>query len=776
MNRPARPVRGAFLAAACTLLLPAALAAQAAPGAQYLDAYREVTHIGPVNGRVADVANLVLTRDAGRLTFTRGRLYLLSDVGGRLVGAVFRGDGVFAFAPPSAHEQGELLRVLGSSPLEMPITGAVLLFADSTPSQLLPLTYGSVDIPDGVQDDARDLVNSFKDEKEGSFDGSVIGPLLNGEVSGLFLARVTPARGDPLLFEVDPSLADAVQLYRPVRRVNWGSPWALVTEFAPRQRLAGSDDAWRARRRLAVPGYRIEARITESLSAKLAIDASATLFVRAEEAVGPWLLFDLHPKLEVDSARWSTGDAAPAYKADDFSDLWVRAPRRLQSGDSLALTVWYHGTIIDRFGNFFYIDPGAAWYPMNAMGRSLATFDVTFHTPARYPIVALGEVADSAVADRVRTTHWVTRRPTQHARFNLGLFDNYHVQAEGAPPLDIVISDDAHRLMRQEALRLGFFLTEQRHMRETVANDVSNSLKLFTTLFGEPLWSHFWVTEIPYGEGVSFPGMIDLSWATFQTSALDGFDEFFRAHEASHQWWGNGVRPGSYRDAWLSEGLASFSGLWYLQALHRRNDDLYRFLDQYRTDILDERGATGPIAIGFRNASPTVPHGYDVQVYEKGAWVFQMLRALMLDLGTMRSERFTETMRDYYQTYKGGTATTADFQRIVEGHAGVPMGWFFDEWVRGTAVPTYHVAWRSEPADGGRFRVRLRVTQEHVPAEFRMPVLVAADLGDNRVARFRVDVHGLTGEYVSPLLPAEPRSVVFNDLHAVLAEVKTEGW
>ena len=397
-------------------------------------------------------------------------------------------------------------------------------------------------------------------------------------------------------------------------------------------------------------------------------------------------------------------------------------------------------------------------------------------TPARYPLIAVGDLVDSAVADRVRTTHWLVRRPTQHARFNLGLLETTRVQAEGAPPLDIAISDDAHRLMRQEAAREGFFLTEQRHMREAVGTDLSNSLKLFTTLFGEPLWSHFWVTEIPYGEGVSFPGMIDLSFSTFQTSSLDGFDEFFRAHEASHQWWGNGVRPASYRDAWLSEGLASFSGLWYLQALHRHNDEMYRFLDQYRTDILDDRDVTGPIAVGWRSSSPSVPRGYDVIVYEKGAWVFQMLRALMLDLGTMRSERFTETLRDYYQTFKGGTAGTADFQRIVEAHAGIPMDWFFDEWVRGAAVPTYHVAWRAEPADNGRFRVRLRVAQEHVPAEFRMPVLVSADLGDNRIARFRVDVHGASGEYLSPLLPAEPRDVVFADLHAVLAEVKTERW
>jgi len=37
-------------------------------------------------------------------------------------------------------------------------------------------------------------------------------------------------------------------------------------------------------------------------------------------------------------------------------------------------------------------------------------------------------------------------------------------------------------------------------------------------------------------------------------------------------------------------------------------------------------------------------------------------------------------------------------------------------------------------------------------------------------------VQGASGEYVSPLLPAKAKNVIFNDRHAVLAEVKTEGW
>jgi hypothetical protein len=107
---------------------------------------------------------------------------------------------------------------------------------------------------------------------------------------------------------------------------------------------------------------------------------------------------------------------------------------------------------------------------------------------------------------------------------------------------------------------------------------------------------------------------------------------------------------------------------------------------------------------------------------------------------------------------------------------GVPLDWFFDEWVKGTAIPTYHVAWSPQPAANGRFTVRMRITQEHVPADFQMTVLVSADLGDGRFAHFRVPVRGGQSDYTSPLLPAEPRDLKFNDLSSTLADVKMERW
>jgi len=68
----------------------------------------------PLAEQVADVAHLVLHRDAAQLTLDQGKLYLLSPVGGRTVAAVFIGTGRFTFAPTIPAEQAELQRFAGA--------------------------------------------------------------------------------------------------------------------------------------------------------------------------------------------------------------------------------------------------------------------------------------------------------------------------------------------------------------------------------------------------------------------------------------------------------------------------------------------------------------------------------------------------------------------------------------------------------------------------------------------------------------------------------------
>lgn len=757
------------------LLTTAALYGDTTGSNAYMDRYREINALAPRSDKAAKVVNLVLHRDPAEILLIDGTLYLLTPVGGRTVGAVFRGAAKITMTPPHPAEQEAMQRLINAPALDDSVTEIVLLFSDSTLGELRGLQFGPGGYPDELASNVRDAVESLRGRQDRTYSASVLASLLNDEPDGFFLAHLRRAHGSKLLFQIDPAIAESVQLFKPSSGIVHYSNWTLVTQFARALPGAAASSQWHFRHRVGTPRFQIEVWLQPTPGADLDFAAVAHVTLAADEAVGPWLYFGLHPELMIDSARWGDGSAVETFKVKDNDDLWVRAPHRLAPGDSAAFTVFYHGNLIDRYDDWFYIDPSADWFPSNRQGDAAAMYDLTFHSPAWYLIASVGERTDSTVDGKVLTTRWVTKRPSPFATFNLGLFKLYHAEFEGAPPLDVMISEEAHRTMRNRLHDQGYMLLAQSHMSETVAADVSNSLKWFTNAFGQPLFDHYYVTEIPYFEGVSFPGMIDLSWVTFQNTALDGFDEFFRAHEVAHQWWGNGVRPATYRDAWLSEGFATFSGLWYLQSIRKGNKEYFRFLDEYFRNIKDIRDRTGATWLGYRNGSRQAGYGYQALIYEKGAWIVHMLRVLMLDLNTAKDDRFSAMMRDFHDTYAARSATTDDFQAIVEKHVGTPMDWFFNQWVKGTTIPSYRVAWKNETTPEGQ-RVRLRVTQEGVSPEFQAWVLVSADLGGSRFAHFRIRVHGGQTEYTSPLLPAPARSVTFNELHSVLADVKTESW
>ncbi|MGH7498947.1 MAG: hypothetical protein ACREL3_08865 [Gemmatimonadales bacterium] len=146
------------------------------------------------------------------------------------------------------------------------------------------------------------------------------------------------------------------------------------------------------------------------------------------------------------------------------------------------------------------------------------------------------------------------------------------------------------------------------------------------------------------------------------------------------------------------------------------------------------------------------------------------------DCDNVGEDRFTETMHDFYKKFEGRRASTEDFRRVVERHAGTDMGWFFGQWVYSTAIPTYRVSYRTTRLDEGQFRVKLHVVQENVPDDFQMYVPVTLDLGKDRAARLRVKVSGPTSDIELPPMPAEPKALHFNDLEGVLADVRMVDW
>ncbi|HYX82382.1 MAG TPA: M1 family aminopeptidase [Gemmatimonadales bacterium] len=750
----------------------------------YDTVYDQIQNLQPKS--VAPVKHLVLRRDVLALRLDSGWVYRLTPVHERTVAIAFVGTGSLTFVPPLTVEQTSLLRVLGDSVLNEPITAAVLLFTDSTDAELTrALTFvprssvGNIPDPGGAIDDARDyLVDGHTHSVEASF----LAPILNSTTTEFFSAYVRRARGESVMMEFDPNEQEEVILNRRGKMLN-----QRIETICQFQRLSDLDRnvaiTSKDQGPLLVDAYHIDATIGGSYSFKAIVDAR----VRVRRDRQQWIPLRLYRELDVDSVTTPAGTPLTYYRHGQATPLWVQLDKPIGPGDTSHIRVVYHGSVIG-FGSaieeflppfwderrrallpildqWAFIKETETWYPR--YNFEPATVALTFHTPKSMRLATIGRLVSADTTGDVVRTEWVSELPTDQVSFNIGKFDEWVLRDPRIPPVTVQVNSDAHRVL--DRLFLG-----SRNPGDQVGADIVNSLSFFSKMYGPPLFHQYFATEIPYFHGQAFPGMIHLSWWTFLSRSEKGHDEQFRAHEMAHQWWGIGVEPANYRDAWLAEGFAEFSGMWYMQLILHDNDKYFKMLHDARQEIRRAREKSAPIGLGYR-AAENWRGAYALTTYQKGAWVLHMLRNLLLDTHTMSEDRFFNMMHDFYMTYRGKRASTTDFQRAVEKAVGLPMDWFFNEWVYGTAMPTYTFSWTSEPDSSGTGVVaRLRVRQSDVPDDFAMyvPALIKFDQGE---ALVRMLVRGPASE-IKIRLPARPASVELNPLESVLAEVKTEGW
>src|SRR6266850_5135081 len=216
-----------------SLMAVITLAADTSSSTAYMGRYAEINALAPRVDRIATVRNLVLRRDAAEIALLQGTLYLLTPVGGRTVGAVFRGAAKITLTPPHAAEQEALHRLVGSATLNDSLDEVILIFSDSTALQLQALPFGPGEVPGNVENDVRSFVESLRGRKDDTFNAGVLGSLLNDESDGFFMAHLRRVHGSPLVFQIDPAIVESVQLLRPASMMHYGTNWSVVTQFVP---------------------------------------------------------------------------------------------------------------------------------------------------------------------------------------------------------------------------------------------------------------------------------------------------------------------------------------------------------------------------------------------------------------------------------------------------------------------------------------------------------------------------------------------------------------
>ncbi|HLH02347.1 MAG TPA: M1 family aminopeptidase [Bryobacteraceae bacterium] len=675
---PLRGLVGAFFALAAS-------ATASLPSAQQLAAELQQISLDPAH--TYRVRDLSLARGDIKLYLTEGTLSFFTPVDHRTFAALFTtedtdaGDAEVIVMPPRRSERASLASFAKTPNLDEHFTSALFFFTDNTASELTEKINRAPlhELPDAASVFAPRADPIARD----------IGRQIEIALLEALLDKHTPAHG--LFYAVlggrtlgafdvtyDPTQAESVF----VGRVG-SSPdhhFELWTNFRPRRAPPFVQPPVRTH------DYRLESTIRPDLS----MNVAAEFAIQADGEDGRVLPLVLSPRLRVSEAEI---DGAPveifqraAQRLAEFGSaetLLLVAPADLSPGTH-RVELQYSGSVIRRTetGEYF-VDDRNTWYPVD--GPVSANFDLTFHCPEALHLVSTGEPLSDSVAGGVRTVHRRTSHPSALAGFNLG---DYKVKRERHNLYEIEI--DAPR-------------TDATALSEdpTLAEQTANILDVYTKRW-EPLAARdLAVTPIAGYFGQGFPGLIYLSSISFikerdRSAALRGprFDAFFSElllpHEIAHQWWGNIVRQADYRSAWISEAMANLSALDYIEQTRgasARND----ILDSYREDLLREHNgktveSAGSVDFGERLIDTYDLATWHIILYEKGSWIFQMLRRR---LGDQNFREFQlALLRDFaVRPISNEELRQAAAAFVPAGEPDRDLTNFFDTWIYGTGIP-----------------------------------------------------------------------------------------
>jgi len=418
------------------------------------------------------------------------------------------------------------------------------------------------------------------------------------------------------------------------------------------------------------------------------ISGNVTLAAKVRTAPLTAFAFELHPNFQLDSVL--VNGARERAITRSAGDVTVRLSAAVGAGGSVAATVYYQGiapggasaaigsgfesAVESQWGNevtWSLSEPYAAyeWWPTKQVLTDKADSVHVFVTTSAGNKVGSNGLLTGVVdlPGNKKRFEWKSRYPIAYYLVSVAVSDyeeyllyaNPEGSAAPVPVLNYVYKGGA----------LSYYQPEI----DNTAAFIEYFSELFSLYpFHREKYGH---SMAPIGGGMEHQTMTTQSAFFFTLTA----------HELAHQWFGDNVTCASWQDIWLNEGFASYAEYLALQ----------RFNIPAAGNWMEAAHAA---AMQRPDGSVKVTDTTDVSrifssrlSYKKGAAVLHMLRYTLNN-----DELFFQTLRDYQRQYSGGTATTADLQRVFEEAADTDLDYFFDQWYSGEGYPLFSIEWNQQ--------------------------------------------------------------------------------
>jgi Peptidase family M1 domain len=795
-----------LIAGLCSASLPQAAANPAGPTEAL---YLKLQSAGLDKTRVYRIRGGALDRAALRISLDDGTIAFSVDVGGRITGAFFRGEGEVLLAPPNSIERSSLAFFTGAAILEEKFSSAYFRFNDDVYAELKSSLRAPVETEaftlqwnttaqNLAQEDALRLLVSFVNAQGTEGADRFLHAYLQGDRLGTFDVRYD---------SLAPEQISAGE-HRTVEGEDFYDVWASFSTDADKHKAALNTDS-SPTNGFDVSQFRLQAQIRPPTE----LQAKAVLTIVPRREGKRMLLFELSRLLQVRQVS-ANGQPIefihnPAIEGSQLSRrgndvVAVILPAAMRVGSKIELSFDYSGAVLSEAANgLLYVGEHGTWYPN--IGFIKASYDLEFRYPLGWTLVATGRRTDTKTAGAEQSSRWITERPIPVAGFNLGKYSQATTRA-GTATVVTYATSNVERTFAQAIephssapglegpsrplLNSETDIPSPARNAQMVGNTAARAVAFYQQRFGPLPYSELALTQFPGKISQGWPGLVFLASYAFLTASerehyqpdpkLRLLLEQTTSHEVAHQWWGDLVTWSGYRDQWVMEALANYSALMLLES---RNPGAFRELMQkFRDDLLtkNRKGeaitTAGPVTLGLRLSSSQFPDGYEVISYGRGTWLIHMIRCMLRDgergkAGHSKSDSddaFLRALRKLRTEYENKPVTSADLLNIFASELpstlwyekGKSLSWFYDGWVNGSSIPAFGLRDVKFAEKGGASTVSGTIVQEHAPENLVTAVPVYAVIAGKNTFLARVFAEGPETQFHLSVPPRTHKLVI----------------
>lgn len=475
------------------------------------------------------------------------------------------------------------------------------------------------------------------------------------------------------------------------------------------------------RPRIDVEHYAIKAEInprTQSMAATVEVR-----YVPVEDNVSS-VVFELNNALSVSGVADGEGRPVPASRSQQDFTVRLSLPAPVEKGKPARVIFQYDGRLTGaedspvygvKFAaiqnDFAYLMYPARWFPVNDYTVDRYTAEINVTAPDGYKVLGGGQYSQSSFPGSIAV---VRGEPVRSGNASL------YFRGASAP------------------------------MASAYGEELGKILAHLTSLFGLPPYASLAVVETEAGtpNGYAGPGVLFLSPRTIGKQV----NTRVLANEISRQWWGVLLSPKTRNDLWITNGLARYSEMLYLEQANGPGALENEVRDTYIEALTVDNPPLGQ-AGRLEDYSPE----YWAATAGKGAAVLNMLRFVLGDAN------FQKLLKAVPDRFAWKPVSTDDFRGVAEAVFGQKLDYFFLQWINSTGAPEFKLEYTVFRTQKG-FRVNGKVSQDL--DLFRMPVDLKIETEGNPEEK-RIEVSGPSSEFVVETF-GKPKSMLLDPANRVL--------